>query len=475
MDEEQYNASRHELLQRFKDSLRKPLSERYFDEDELIAIFDDAGDMNDDYIRLEVITVAARFYPDSDALNQRRCLIYGLLSAAAGKQMLENTPQSDSPMWDILRLVEQPELKTSAIQDRLNDILDSASSMDDEEVVQIIRAAADLNQSDWVLKNVKRLSAKCRNRKLVLMEGAIALESAQRYKDAAKLMSDLVEEDPFNVGNWVMLAQQYLAMGDDEQFNQAIDYALALQPDDWQALLAKGKYLLDQNQMVDGVEALTQAARKADTSEPLRVLIYAFRCLNMDEQAEEACRMVLHNFPADADLVIPDIITFYPPDIHELLERYYRSNSDNSEHFWRTWADKLFDSGYEDAALAVLGCYTEQMRENTASLVPTQVALRRNIDPEHVLQLLEIYKKKCEDFGEALDYPSYCAIKMLCLARTGRMEDAMEFYLVSNYDPPELYSVHSKLALSGAKSLITKIVNGIKKGKDRGYFNTLTL
>ena len=39
---------REELYRRFRESLSKPVLERFFDEDELVEIYDYAGDLNDD-------------------------------------------------------------------------------------------------------------------------------------------------------------------------------------------------------------------------------------------------------------------------------------------------------------------------------------------------------------------------------------------------------------------------------------------
>lgn len=43
---------REELYRRFKESLTHPVLDRFFDEDELVDIYDYAGDMDDDYVQL---------------------------------------------------------------------------------------------------------------------------------------------------------------------------------------------------------------------------------------------------------------------------------------------------------------------------------------------------------------------------------------------------------------------------------------
>lgn len=67
MDEERN--PRQELYERFKASLSQPVSQRYFDEDELVDLFDYAGDLQDDYVQLETLLCGARLYPESHGLN----------------------------------------------------------------------------------------------------------------------------------------------------------------------------------------------------------------------------------------------------------------------------------------------------------------------------------------------------------------------------------------------------------------------
>ena len=68
--------TRQALYERFLESLRRPVAERFFDEDELVEIFDYSGDLNDDYVRLEVLMCGFRLYPESDALAARRAVFY---------------------------------------------------------------------------------------------------------------------------------------------------------------------------------------------------------------------------------------------------------------------------------------------------------------------------------------------------------------------------------------------------------------
>ncbi len=56
-----YNDELKRLYDRFKEESVQP--DAYFDEDDLIEIFDYASDMADDATRIDVLLVGARLYP----------------------------------------------------------------------------------------------------------------------------------------------------------------------------------------------------------------------------------------------------------------------------------------------------------------------------------------------------------------------------------------------------------------------------
>ena len=102
---------REELYERFKASLKRPVADRYFDEDELVEIYDYAGDLSDDYVQLEVLFCGARLYPASASLAERRALMYLDTSVddsdeptpAAGS-FLNDNPELQTPLFEIARL-----------------------------------------------------------------------------------------------------------------------------------------------------------------------------------------------------------------------------------------------------------------------------------------------------------------------------------------------------------------------------------
>lgn len=144
------NNPREELYKRFRQSLSRPVSERYFDEDELVEIYDYAGDISDDYVQTECLFCGARLYPESQALSERRALLYldtsiddsDKPSPAAGAYLADN-PDVFSPIFDIARLeINRPEDPEAALEF----LLTQYDTFNDEEIIRFVDLAFDLDQ-----------------------------------------------------------------------------------------------------------------------------------------------------------------------------------------------------------------------------------------------------------------------------------------------------------------------------------------
>ena len=121
-----------ELTRRFRADLARPVGERFYSEDDLIDIFDYAGDIADDYLRMEALLLGARLSPDSVELTERRAIFYLYLDRRAFKAYLEDNPAVDTPLWQILRLnLLNP--GDPAVERVLQSFVDHAGRLTDEE------------------------------------------------------------------------------------------------------------------------------------------------------------------------------------------------------------------------------------------------------------------------------------------------------------------------------------------------------
>lgn len=91
------------LYNDFRASLSKPGS-AYFDEDDIIDIYDYAADNNDDFIRLEALMYAARMFPDSVEMADRRNYFYYYLGIDSGVESRLRNQRELSPLGRLLKI-----------------------------------------------------------------------------------------------------------------------------------------------------------------------------------------------------------------------------------------------------------------------------------------------------------------------------------------------------------------------------------
>ncbi|MDE6043519.1 MAG: hypothetical protein K2G07_08270, partial [Muribaculaceae bacterium] len=162
---------RNQLCERFRQSLAKPVAERFFDEDELVDLFDYAGDLADDYLRMEVLMCGARLYPDSEMLKERRAIFYSTFSPDATAKYLEDNAQETSTIWEILRLKSRAPQGDDA-EKAMEYLLGGVDKLDDEEVIQLVELASQLGIYQWLVKNDRLLREKSEYAPILLYEMA---------------------------------------------------------------------------------------------------------------------------------------------------------------------------------------------------------------------------------------------------------------------------------------------------------------
>ena len=232
---------REELYQSFLKSLKEPATERFFDEDELVEIFDYAGDLADDYARAEVLFCGARLYPESAPLKERRALLYfdledaekELKDGSAAAFIADNSDHS-SLLFDIVRLEANRPADAPAA---LAFLMEQYPSFSDEETIRFIDLAFDLDCYDWVKEHMPELRKKANFLPSLLYE---VLQEADEQGDdetVAALAEELIEAEPFSIAYWATLFRAQARLGKEDDARQTFDTAKALGADNPAALL----------------------------------------------------------------------------------------------------------------------------------------------------------------------------------------------------------------------------------------------
>lgn len=242
MDNE--NNSREELYLRFRKSLSEPVTDRFFDEDELADIYDYAGDLDDDYVQLEVLLCGARLYPDSHRLAERKALLYLDTTddetderTKAAESYLADNPDATSALFDIARLeVKHPANPVEALEFLINQY----GTFDDEDIIRLVGLAVDLDCYDWLVQNIDRIAAKVPFKPSFYYE--LAREADDRGDDRTliRLADALIELEPFTVAYWMLLLRGQARSGMDDEARQTFDYAKALAGDTPESIFALG-------------------------------------------------------------------------------------------------------------------------------------------------------------------------------------------------------------------------------------------
>ena len=464
MIEDENEDRRRELCERFRQSLAKPVSERYFDEDELVDLFDFAGDMSDDYLKMEVLMCGARLYPDSSLLKERRAIFYSFLSEDATSKFLDDNPQENSPIWEIMRLrAKAPQGKDA--ERALVYLLGGVDALDDEEVIQLVELASQLGVYDWLVKNEKLLRKKAEYAPILLYELAVVSELNHNYANAVRYLEELTEAEPFNAYYWYMLAQDYDMLQKHDRALVALDYSLAIDPDSKEALQLRARILLmDENTQDEGAAIIGKPAEKyPDDADVQRVSALMNLATGNVAASRETMRVCLDRFPGDR-AVLSDALAAGVGDLSAMLDRFYASTNECDEDTWLDWAEDLKDSGHFAEALQVLEAYE---RNSPVPMADLSVYL-------DVLFLLQRFEKVCAlvdadkngDIARSGSWYANMVIILISRLKCGRIAEARAYAAdMMNAGFTEVSSTDDILARISAHAIVNEINNILKSSK----------
>lgn len=125
----------------------------------------------------------------------------------------------------------------------LDGIVERFDNMDDEEVIQLADAASAIGQVEWLIDRIDVLRGKTDYLATLLYEMDVVFEMNNRYDLSRKVLEELTMIEPFNVDMWRLMAQCYLKLEEYAEGISAVEYALAIDPSDRDALVIKAELL----------------------------------------------------------------------------------------------------------------------------------------------------------------------------------------------------------------------------------------
>lgn len=353
------NNSVEALYEMFRDSVLHGRDDN-FSEENLIDIFDFAGDNNDDFIRLEVLLKGAAKYPDSDFLNKRKAIfLSGLSNDALRTYFNGNEAYLNDRMWAILRCrAAQPSGKEA--EKALREILEMDTDFsEDEEVIQFVSLVRFLQMEDWLIDNLDDVKARAGEMSpTLLFEIARLAESRHQIETGIRLLEQLTMDEPFNLDFWALLAE---LQSNIEKFDDALtslDYAKAISPDDGELIALEGYIHLKRNDPEKALSALRQALKIVPDNYPARRnLLEALKLTGNHEEFKLQLKELFADEPSD-EMLMMAMLAEYPKRIPDTMAKFYAYN-DPDEQTSIKYAGDLCGNGFPESALKFLQWYDE--------------------------------------------------------------------------------------------------------------------
>ncbi|MBR6746556.1 MAG: hypothetical protein IKL83_04180 [Muribaculaceae bacterium] len=356
-------------LETLYNKFRKELAENdlsiYYDEGDLADIFDYAGDVHDDYIRLEVLMLGNRLFPDSEILLERRAIWLANMGNEPLRQFIVDHPRSNpSVMWEILRIrANAPYTNEDAITE-LENLLQRFRLNDDETIIQYVALVRHLEQEQWLISNLDFVRNHCEYPPTLLFEIARMAYNRTQSASALQLLEELTELDPFNTDYWGLMAE---LQSNCEQYDESLvslDYAKALEPDNVELLTIEGFNYLKLNRIDDAIKTFEYALTlDCDYFIAKRNLLEAYRIKGESSKCKELISQLFRAEPSDTSLLCEMLISF-PEEIDETLSHFY-ANSDADENEAIVHASELCRTGNDAIALQYIRWYNNSYSLST--------------------------------------------------------------------------------------------------------------
>jgi len=476
---------RDELCSRFRKYLQNGAnSSEYFDEDDLIEIFDYAGDLSDDYLRFEVLLCGARYYPDSIPLKERRALLYSNIGEDVSEKYLEDNADCQGVLWDIARLRNSKPMGTMAIKE-LDRLLTRYSKFEDEEVIQLVDLASSLGKTDWLVLRLNALRAHVTYLPTLLFEVAVMLEMDGDYEQAIKLLKELTDLEPYNEQYWFMLAQEYDLADSTDDALQALDLALAILPEDKAMRFYHARLLTrNGNSREEAIASLEKLSGEFPEDPDINRFLAAFYIENADDKTIDAAKLkagkVLNkcfNLNPGNRKLATDLLAIDAAPVNGIIDLVDKLHSPADTDEWIAWANELEDLGAYDKAIEIL-LHCEQK----INMVDSGINEALIIDYFMTKDFYAVCNRfETKTIGGSSASPDNAALIFIAyaisLAKTGRTDEALEFSqmalkFIVNEGPEEITYALRRI---GTGIVLTDIIDRCSKETDWTVYDPLCI
>ncbi len=353
-----------DLYHQFKQEvLEQSSSSLFYDEDDLIDVFDYATEIEDDFIRLEALLVGARLFPSSDELRIRRAYFYHSIDADEGAKTIVNGECQSVNLRNILlfKLAKFHEgnylLNWTIIEEMLNNIVDNATEFDDESIIQLVAAANSVSAYDWLKENREKIQKRCVFQETLLSELINLANDREDYEYGVSLAEELTMIDPFCSSYWELLTHEYICNHNGEKASNALEYALAIDPYSARGLTLKAQ-IIQNNELGSNIDECYEILRKiiANNPDDLNAINILSQALASHGHRDEALELFVnyHKRHLDDRNIIDQLLLMGYPNVEEIIEDFYNATSEHSTKYWIEWAQTYAYRQTRQIAVAIL-------------------------------------------------------------------------------------------------------------------------
>lgn len=422
--EDNNDDTRQGLYDEFESEIVKAHNpEAYFDEHDLVEIFDYASDMDNYIVKMEVLLYGARHYPDSQLLATRRAWFYSSLGEMDAAADVNNRVTNGGFLNKLLTLRALGQTDSPELRSRLAEIVDESDELLDEDLIQLVDYCAEQSMLDWVGENRKRIEAKSTYTPTFIYEYADRAEDAGDTATAQALFEELTMMEPFTVDFWMRLAKVQTDRDMDAEALSSVEYALAVDPAYPDALRLKGKLLFH---MGHDMEQVTQVFRKVldnpdATDNDWAIYAASLHELGRSSEAMKILEEVLENHPLSQGVI--DVMMGIDFERAKPYILNIASKVSLTPEAITAWAREHISNGHVDEAVKLVSLFAKQFHSSASLgfLIQLYYITRRYNDIIDVVS--DVFPDGIKDIRNsdpAIVYPY-----LMSLARTGQNKKAL--------------------------------------------------
>lgn len=416
------------LYHRFRREVESGASLDYYEINELLDIYDYAQDEGDAMVQMFVFLAAARLYPDNHDFDERMAFFLSYVSQDAANDMISRGGRQESALWEVLNMG----VKCYPGEDPtpyLDQIMEKYDVLDCESVLKIIDLLRDMDRRDLLAKYYPAISKRAEDQQGLAFEVAETLkERGDFMEEARKVADELTKLEPFNIEAWLLLARIEFGLEKPQDALAAVDYALAIDPDHFNARLTRGVIMVV---MPDKRAEAISILRGILETEPLNnfALEGLAEAYVREERTKEACDIyadMIRDNVATASNVDPlSVICELAPDN---LEEYLQIAIDHGKTDGETWRS-LVTGLLDKEKFAEAGRAVDYYYRKVGITTWVDVYLHTLYDAGMLARYAEVFEEVSGSLASPASRPGFFTLTDYILLaavylRLGRKEDA---------------------------------------------------